>query len=105
MNKGKSDKLSHLEFVTKAVHALRKEGFEGIHTVYSGFNAAFRDHYGTDPIEATNALQTAGHIVLRPCKGGVYLLLAEDVRKPEPKAKRPKGPTKGEKALADILAS
>jgi len=36
------ERLSHEEFVKKAIVSLRKEGFKGIHTVYSGFNEASR---------------------------------------------------------------
>ena len=37
-----SEKMNHEEFVRKAVVSLRKEGYKGIHTVYSGFNEAFK---------------------------------------------------------------
>ena len=40
-----SEKLSHEEFVKKAIVSLRKEGFKGIHTVYSGFNNAFKKYF------------------------------------------------------------
>ncbi|TAN42667.1 MAG: hypothetical protein EPN25_02680 [Nitrospirae bacterium] len=72
-------KLSQEEFVKKAIVSLRKEGFKGIHTVYSGFNEAFKKYFeGENPIDATNKLATEGKIVIRPVKGGVMLYLPED---------------------------
>ncbi|OGW26208.1 MAG: hypothetical protein A2X59_01850 [Nitrospirae bacterium GWC2_42_7] len=72
-------KLSHEEFVKKAVVSLRKEGYKGIHTVYSGFNEAFKKYFeGENPVEATNKLATEGKIVIRPVKGGVMLYLPEE---------------------------
>lgn len=74
-----SDKLSYEEFVKKAIVSLRKEGYKGIHTVYSGFNQAFKKYFdGEDPIKITNQLAEEGKIVLRPVKGGVMLYLPED---------------------------
>ena len=50
------ERLSHEAFIKKAIISLRKEGFKGIHTVYSGFNEAFKKYFpGEDPVEATNA--------------------------------------------------
>ncbi len=72
-------KLSHEEFVKKAIISLRKEGYKGIHTVYSGFNQAFKKYFdGGNPIEATNKLAKEGKIILRPVKGGVMLYLPEE---------------------------
>jgi len=72
-------KLSQEEFVKKAILNLRKEGFKGIHTVYSGFNEAFKKYFeGENPVEATNKLASEGKIVIRPVKGGVMLYLPED---------------------------
>ncbi len=73
------EKLSNEEFVTKAIVSLRKGGYKGIHTVYSGFNEAFKDYYdGSNPVDATNALAKDGKIVIRPVRGGVMLYLPED---------------------------
>jgi len=47
-------KLTEEEFVVQAIKNLRKEPFRGIHTVYSGFNEAFRKYFGTNPVEATD---------------------------------------------------
>lgn len=74
-----SAKLSHEEFVKKAIVSLRKEGYKGIHTVYSGFNEAFKKYFdGEDPVKITNQLAQGGKIVIRPVKGGVMLYLPED---------------------------
>lgn len=74
-----SEKLNYEEFVKKAIVSLRKEGYKGIHTVYSGFNDAFKKYFnGEDPIKVTNQLAGEGKIVIRPVKGGVMLYLPED---------------------------
>lgn len=74
-----SEKLSHEEFVKKAIVSLRKESFKGIHSVYSGFNNAFKKYFdGENPVEVTNKLAQEGKIVIRPAKGGVMLYLTED---------------------------
>lgn len=74
-----SEKLRHEEFVRKAIVSLRKEGFKGIHSVYSGFNEAFKKYYeGENPIDTTNSLSQEGKLVIRPVKGGVMLYLPEE---------------------------
>ncbi len=74
-----STKLSHEEFIKKAIVSLRKDNYKGIHTVYSGFNNAFKKYYdGANPIDATNELAKEDKIVIRPVKGGVMLYLPED---------------------------
>jgi len=71
-------KLSQEEFVKKAIKNLRKEPYKGIHTVFSGFNAAFRKYFNEDPVAATKKLAEKGVIVSRPSRRGSYLLLPED---------------------------
>ena len=74
-----TEKLTQDEFIKKAVVSLRKDGYKGIHTVYSGFNNGFKKYYeGADPIAATNKMAAEGNIVIRPVKGGVMLYLPED---------------------------
>jgi len=74
-----SEKLGYEGFIKKAIVSLRKEGYKGIHTVYSGFNEAFKKYFdGDDPVKATNQLAQEGKIVIRPVKGGVMLYLPED---------------------------
>jgi len=74
-----TEKLSHEEFIRKAILSLRKEGYKGIHTVYSGFNEAFKKYFnGENPVEVTNKLAKEGKIIIRPVKGGVMLYLPEE---------------------------
>ncbi len=74
-----AEKLSHEEFVKKAIVSLRKDGYKGIHSVYSGFNEAFKKYFpGENPVEVTNGLAQQGKIVIRPVKGGVMFYLPED---------------------------
>lgn len=74
-----AEQLSKEEFIKKAIVSLRKDGYKGIHTVYSGFNEAFKKYFpGEDPVQATNKLASEGKIVIRPVKGGVMLYLPED---------------------------
>jgi hypothetical protein len=73
------ERLSHEEFVKKAIVSLRKEGYKGIHSVYSGFNEAFKKYFtGENPVEITNKLAGEGKIIIRPVKGGVMLYLPEE---------------------------
>jgi hypothetical protein len=82
-----SEKLSHEEFVRKAIVSLRKEGYRGIHSVYSGFNEAFKKYYpGENPVEVTNGLAQEGKIIIRPVKGGVMFYLPEDAPSPKSSA-------------------
>ena len=68
------DRLSHEEFVRLAIEKLRLDNYKGIHTVYSGFNEAFRAYFGGEnPIETTDRLAAEGKIGLRPVKGGVMI--------------------------------
>lgn len=74
-----SKKMSHEEFIKKAIVSLRKEGYKGIHSVYSGFNNAFKKYFDNEnPVEVTNKLAQEGKIVLRPVKGGVMLYLPDE---------------------------
>jgi hypothetical protein len=72
-------KLTPEEFVRLAIVKLRNGNFKGIHSVYSGFNEAFRKYYeGGDPVQVTNRLGEEGKLVIRPVKSGVMLYLPED---------------------------
>ena len=75
-------KLTELEFVTRAIRNLRKPPYKGIHSVYSGFNKAFREYFDKNPVDATSRLATEGGIVTRPVKGGVMLYLPEEAPAP-----------------------
>jgi hypothetical protein len=68
-------KLTEEEFIIQAIKKLRKEPFRGIHSVYSGFNEAFRRYFGTNPVEATSRLASEGKVETRLFKGGVMLFL------------------------------
>ena len=76
-------KLTELEFVAKAIRKLRKPPYKGIHSVFSGFNKAFRDYFDKNPVEATTQLTQEGKIVTRPVKGGVMLYLPEEAPAPK----------------------
>jgi hypothetical protein len=72
-------KISPEEFVKLAIRKLRNDPYKGIHTVYSGFNEAFKKYFsGQDPVQFTNGLAEEGKIIIRPMKGGVVLYLPED---------------------------
>lgn len=74
-----SGKMIPEEFIRLAVVRLRNANFKGIHSVYSGFNEAFRKYFeGEDPVKATTDFAEAGKLVLRPAKNGVMLYLPED---------------------------
>jgi len=74
-------RLTEEEFVIQAIKKLRKEPFRGIHSVYSGFNEAFRKYFGTNPVETTNRLAAEGKIETRPFKGGAMLFLPGEAPK------------------------
>ncbi len=74
-------KLTEEEFVIQAIKKLRKDPYRGIHSVYSGFNEAFRKYFGTNPVEATSKLATEGKVETRPFKGGVMLFLPGEAPK------------------------
>lgn len=75
---GEKPRLTEEEFVLRAIQNLRRPGYRGIHSVYSGFNEAFRRYFGTDPVQATTRLAAEGKIIVRPARGGVMLYLPED---------------------------
>jgi hypothetical protein len=71
--------LTPEEFVLKAIERLRVPPYKGIHSVFSGFNAAFREYFPLlDPVDFTNQLAKEGKITIRPAKKGVLLYKAED---------------------------
>lgn len=80
---GNQIQISEEEFVIRAIKRLRKPPYLGIHSVYSGFNQAFKTHFGKNPIEVTKKLAEEGKIVIRPVRGGVMLYLPEEA--PQPK--------------------
>ena len=83
MDEGNSTQVSEEEFVRRAIKRLRKPPYKGIHSVYSGFNQAFKEHFGKNPVEATQNLAGEGKIVTRPVRGGVMIYLPDEA--PQPK--------------------
>jgi len=71
-------KISEEEFVINAIKKLRKPPYKGIHSVFSGFNAAFKEYFGKNPVEVTTRMAKEGKIIIRPAKRGVMLYLPED---------------------------
>lgn len=78
MSPDEKPKLSEEEFVRRAIKKHRGN-YKGIHSVYSRFNSAFQEYFGTNPVETTQRLAKEGKIIIRPVKGGVILYLPEDV--------------------------
>ena len=76
------EKISEYEFVIRAIKRLKKPPYKGIHSVYSGFNRAFKDYFNVNPVEATTRLAQEGKIATRPVKGGVMLYLPEEAPPP-----------------------
>jgi len=70
-------KLSPLEFALRAIRKLRDPAkSKGIHVVYSGFNAAFREYFPElDPVATINALEEQGDLVKGFARGGPMLYL------------------------------
>lgn len=68
-------KVTPADFVKKAIVSLRKEPYKGIHSVYSGFNEAFRTYFNEDPVKWTNQLASEGLLEIRPARGGIMLYL------------------------------
>jgi len=83
MSEENAAKISEEEFVLRAIRRLRKPPYKGIHSVYSGFNQAFKEHFGKNPVEVTKKMAEEGKIFTRPVRGGVMLYLAEEA--PQPK--------------------
>src|SRR3989304_2157803 len=71
-------KLAPADFVKKAIVSLRKEPYKGIHSVYSGFNEAFRAYFNEDPVKWTNQPSSEGALEIRPAGGGIMLYLPDE---------------------------
>ena len=75
----KKEKLSYEDFYKRAILKLRNVSkSSGIHCVFSGFNQAFREYYGEDPVKITQELASKGKIEIRPVKRGVMIYLPGD---------------------------
>lgn len=89
-------RLSHEDFFKKAILRLRDiSKSRGIHSVFSGFNQAFREYFDEDPVKVTQDLASKGKIEIRPVKRGVMIYLPGE-------APRSRAET-GKAALAKIL--
>ena len=93
------------QFVKRAIAKLRgidkatgKE-WKGMHTVFSGFNQAWRDYFGDDPVAGVKALVAEGKVVSIPAYKGARLYMPDDAP-----ARRETSEEKGARALATILA-
>ncbi len=73
-------RLTPEQFVMRAIETLRNpEKSTGIHTVFSGFNEAFRQYFpGQDPVAVTNQLAQEGKIVIRYVRGGAMIYKPEE---------------------------
>jgi hypothetical protein len=74
------EKLTHEQFATRAVAKLRTGTYKGIHTRFSGFNQAWKEYFGTDPIVGVNELIAERKIMGHPAKGGFTIYLLEDAK-------------------------
>lgn len=71
-----NDRLTEEAFARRAITTLRDTTYSsGIHTVFSGFNDAFREYFREDPIEAVQRLAQSGRVEVRPVKRGVMIYL------------------------------
>lgn len=97
-------KITEEEFTLKAISALRKPPYKGIHTVYSGFNREFRNYFGKNPVDCTKRLAAEGKIDLRPIRGGalIYVKGEQPVYVP---GERNEGQPKESPTLGRILGS
>lgn len=91
-NPSDAKKLSHQEFTLQAIKKLRTGDYKGIHVVYSGFNKAFRDYFGSDPVEAVKKLEEKGVVVTHPVRGGVMLYDARESQRPAQNRSRSRDP-------------
>ena len=84
-------RLAHLDFIKAAIQARpNPEKGKGIHTVFSGFNDAFKAYYGLEAgdtaavIAIVDELVNKGKIAKRFARGGVILYLPVDAPQERP---------------------
>lgn len=69
-------KLTPEEFVLLAIEKLSTPERKTVHTVFSGFNEAFREYFpGGDPVKEVKALVAAGKVSSRPSVRGALIAL------------------------------
>ena len=96
MSQDSEKSLTREEFVRIAILRLRDlSKSRGIHAVYSGFNNAFREYFGQDPVELVRDLAKQGKVEIMPRKGGVMIYLPGEAPK--------SASTLGREALSKIL--
>lgn len=83
MNEENASPIGEEEFIFRAIRRLRKPPYLGIHSVYSGFNQAFKEHFNKSPIECTQRMAAEGKLAIRPVRGGVMLYLPEEAPQPQ----------------------
>jgi hypothetical protein len=72
-------RLTPAKFTLKAIQTLRKPPHKGIHSVFSGFNAAFREYFpDLDPVQTVIELAEKEIIVSRRTRGGALLYIPEE---------------------------
>lgn len=69
------EKITMEEFALRSVKKYRVGKQKSIHTVYSGFNKAFRRYFDADPVEEMKKLAAEGKIDMHPTRGGARLYL------------------------------
>jgi hypothetical protein len=80
-------KLSPADFTLEAIRKLRKPPYKGIHSVFSGFNAAFRKYFpDLDPVQAVVELAEKEIIISTRTRGGVLLYIPGEAPVPKEKA-------------------
>ena len=89
--------MPYREFVERSIKALRKKHYKGIHVVFSGFNAAFRQYYNEDPRPIIDKMVEEGFLVSRIAKGGVIIMIASELEEGKVRSN-------GDTALAKILS-
>lgn len=70
--------LTEAEFVKRAIKKLRELPQKGIHSKYSGFNAAFRQYFDKDPEKSVKRLAEKGKIATRDESDGTMLYLPSE---------------------------
>lgn len=82
-------RISPEKFTLLAIRTLRKPPYSGIHTVWTGFNTAFREYFPElDPIKTVDELVKKGKIVRQMAKGGARIYLPCELSKPKVKSEK-----------------
>ena len=76
--------ITEQEFVRKAILTLRKPPYEGIDSVQSGFEEAFRAYFDKDPQETIEQLVRKGELVVRSSEDRMTLYLPKGKQESRP---------------------